>query len=140
MIYRLLADTVMLAHFAFVLFVVAGGFLVLWRSSLIRWHIPAALWGVVVMVFSLRCPLTPLEWHLRGLSGAQGYEMSFVEQYIFTLLYPAGLTREMQFWLGIGVLAINAVAYGVYFLRLSRSGIADRKTPEVATGSLPSAV
>lgn len=57
----MLADTVVLAHVAFVLFVVLGGLLAL-RWPRVAWvHIPAAMWGVVVEWADWMCPLTPLE-------------------------------------------------------------------------------
>ena len=40
-----------------------------------------------------------------------GYEGGFVEHYIVPLLYPAGLTRDLQWLLGGALLLVNAVAY-----------------------------
>ncbi len=48
MIYRMLADAVVLAHALFVGFVVLGGFLV-WRWGWLVWaHVPAAVWGAAI--------------------------------------------------------------------------------------------
>src|SRR5205823_9541449 len=59
--WRALADLVVLAHFAFVLFVVLGGLLVL-RWPVLAWvHLPAAIWGVWIEFRGWICPLTPLE-------------------------------------------------------------------------------
>ena len=96
MLYRIVADLVVALHFAFVLFVVFGGVLVLkWKRSALV-HIPAALWGVVIEFAGWVCPLTPLENWLREKGGAAGYRGSFVEHYLEPLLYPAALTRELQ--------------------------------------------
>ena len=64
--YRVLAETVVLVHFAFVPFVVLGGLLALkWRR--IAWaHVPAAVRGVVVEFSDWVCPLTALEGWLRA--------------------------------------------------------------------------
>ena len=48
MIYRALADLVLLLHLAFVLFVILGGLLVL-RRPVIAWlHLPCVAWGVLI--------------------------------------------------------------------------------------------
>ena len=61
MIYRMLADAVVLAHALFVGFVVLGGFLV-WRWGWLVWaHLPAAVWGAAIEYGGWICPLTPLE-------------------------------------------------------------------------------
>ena len=69
MIYRALADLVVLLHAAFVVFVVAGGLLALrWRRA--PWvHIPCAVWGALIEFAGWICPLTPLENALRHLAG-----------------------------------------------------------------------
>jgi hypothetical protein len=120
-IYRLLADFVVLVHGAFVVFVVLGGFLALWN---LRWawvHLPAAIWGAWVEFAGRICPLTPLENHFRGLAGERGYAGGFIEHYIVPLLYPVGLTRDRQFLFGGIVVAVNLLAYGVAVARAYRT-------------------
>jgi hypothetical protein len=76
MFYRLLADIVVLLHFAFVLFVVFGGLLVVWRWRLAWIHLPAAVWGALIEFGGWVCPLTPLETRLRDLGGGETYDTS----------------------------------------------------------------
>jgi hypothetical protein len=111
MAYRFLADLVLVLHLAFVLFVALGGLLVLrWRRA--AWvHLPAAAWGAVVMFTGWICPLTPFENELRGWGGEAGYQGGFVEHYVVSLLYPAGLTRGIQVALGLGVILLNVAVY-----------------------------
>ncbi|MEM8964433.1 MAG: DUF2784 domain-containing protein [Acidobacteriota bacterium] len=109
---RLLADFVLVVHLFFVLFVLFGGFLVVFRRHWIWAHIPAALWGVAISVGGWICPLTPLENRLRVMAGEAGYQQGFVEHYILPVLYPPGLTAEIQLVLAAIVVAINALAYG----------------------------
>ena len=117
MLYGLLADLVLVAHLAFVGFVVFGGFLVLrWRR--LAWiHVPVALWGAAIVVTGFTCPLTPLENRLQRLWGRAGYQGGFIEHYVVPAIYPAGLTRAQQIVLGAVVLAINVVAYGLLIRR-----------------------
>lgn len=118
MLYRLLADFVVLAHSAFVLFVVLGGLLAL-RWPRAAWaHLPAALWGAGIEFLGGICPLTPLENHLRRLGGEAGYAGGFVEHYVLPVLYPTGLTRGVQLALGTFVVVLNLGIYGVICRRL----------------------
>jgi hypothetical protein len=111
MVYRLLADAVVLAHLAFVAFVVAGGLLVRWRRWVAAIHVPAAAWGVFVEFSGRVCPLTPLENGLRALAGDAVYSGDFVERYLTPVLYPPGLRRDVQIALGVFALAVTAVIY-----------------------------
>jgi len=108
-----LADLVVVAHLLFVVFVMAGGFLLLRWPRLVWLHLPAALWGAYIEFSGGICPLTPLENHLRALSGAGSYRGGFVEHYVWPLLYPAELTPALQQSLGWAVLAVNGVAYAL---------------------------
>jgi len=115
----LLADLTVLLHFAFVAFVVAGGLLAL-RWPRVAWlHLPAAAWGAAVEFFGWICPLTPLENALRQASGGSAYGGDFVARYLLPVLYPAGLTAQIQMLLGVGVLVVNAVIYSWVLRRRS---------------------
>ena len=60
--YRLLTDLTVTLHFAFLLFVVAGGLLARRYRWLIAPHLLAAAWGVYVEAMpGLMCPLTTLD-------------------------------------------------------------------------------
>jgi hypothetical protein len=115
--YGLLADLVLLAHAGFVVFVVLGGLLVLVRPRLAWLHLPAVAWGAGIEFAGAICPLTPLENHLRALAHQQGYAGGFVEHYVFGLLYPDGLTRNVQLALGAAVIMINVLVYVVVWRR-----------------------
>jgi Protein of Unknown function (DUF2784) len=120
-LYRFLADVVLVLHLGFVLFVVAGALLVLRWPRLVWFHAPAALWGVFVEWSGWICPLTPLENRLRARGGAVGYAGGFVEHYLLPALYPATLTRTVQMVLGAAVLVVNLVAYALVFARTAAS-------------------
>jgi hypothetical protein len=110
-VYNFLADFVVVLHVCFVLFVVLGGFLVLWKDSMAWCHIPAVMWGAGIEFFGWICPLTPLENMLREKGGDAGYATGFVEHYIVPILYPAIFAREMQIGLGMIVLGVNVAVY-----------------------------
>lgn len=116
---RAAADAVLLIHAAFVAFVVAGGLAVLRWPRLAWMHLPAAAWGAGISFAGAVCPLTPLENALRRAAGEAGYPGGFVERYLLRALYPEGLTREVQVALGVGVVAVNVVAYAWVLRRRS---------------------
>src|SRR5687767_12084207 len=119
MIYRSLADLVLLLHLAFIVFVLFGGLLAFrWRLAPAV-HLPAAAWGAAVEYFGWGCPLTPLENALRRAGGGTGYSVSFVERYVVQLVYPAALSPSLQLVLGTIVVVVNVVVY-VFVLRLRR--------------------
>lgn len=116
----LAADLVVLLHFAFIVFVVAGGLLVL-RWPRIAWaHLPAAAWGAGIILVGGICPLTPLERALRRASGEAGYEGGFIDHYLMPLIYPVGLTRDVQIVLGMLVVGVNLCVYAVVLMRRRR--------------------
>jgi hypothetical protein len=111
MLYRILADAVLILHLAFILFVIAGGLLVLrwrWAAAI---HLPVALYGALIEFVGWVCPLTPLENSLRRRGGEEGYAGGFIEHYLVPLIYPGKLTWGIQLGLGLAVVAINVAVY-----------------------------
>jgi hypothetical protein len=120
MIYQVLADNVLVIHLLFIVFVVLGGLLVLWKRRIAWLHIPAAVWGALIEFMGWYCPLTPLENHLRQLGGQSGYEGGFIAHYLLPVVYPEGLTREIQLVLGSIVVVVNLGVYGYAFYKTRR--------------------
>lgn len=108
---ELAADFVVLLHLFFIVFVVFGGLLVLKWKWVIWLHIPAVLWGALIEFTGELCPLTPLENLLRRAEGGAGYATGFIEQYLIPLIYPPGLTRDMQIMMALIVIIINVIVY-----------------------------
>jgi hypothetical protein len=128
--YALLADLVLIVHAAFVLFVVLGGFLVLFRRRFALVHIPAVVWGVLIEFRGWICPLTYLENHWRTLAGARGYSGAFIDHYLVPLIYPPGLTADHQLILGVALIVINAVIYFRVFTKRSPDRVPSHSDPE----------
>jgi hypothetical protein len=113
MTHRLLADATVAFHFLFIAFVVLGGLSIL-RMPRVAWlHLPAVAWVVWLELTGAICPLTPLENALREQAGQAGYEGGFIDHYLMPVIYPAGLTPQMQTMLGIAVLVLNATVYAI---------------------------
>lgn len=125
MYFRLAADGVLLLHLAFILFALFGGLL----AARWRWmplvHLPASAWAIFVELTGRICPLTYLENDFRLRAGQSGYTTSFVEHYLLNVIYPPGLTREVQFVLAATVIVINIAIYVWLFLRRRSTHIRD---------------
>lgn len=127
--YARLADLLVVAHAAFVVFVAAGGLLV-WRWPRLAWiHVPCAVWGVAIEWTGGVCPLTPLEQSLRRAAGQAGYEGGFIEHYLEPILYPAGLDRGAQLILGALALLVNLAVYAALIRRRRRRASAGAIRP-----------
>ncbi len=109
--YQIAVVLVVALHLAFVGYVVAGGFLALrWRRTL--WlHVPAALWGLLIVTAGLDCPLTWLERRARAAAGmAPLPPEGFIAHYLTGVVYPAGWTTVVE----VAVLAAVAGAWVCY--------------------------
>ena len=115
MIFQTLATAVVVLHFAFILFVIGGAFLVL-RWPVLKWvHLPVAAWGALIEIGGWICPLTTLENALLRRAGAAGYDEGFIAHYLVGVIYPNGLTRGMEFAIAVSVIAINVAVYRKVF-------------------------
>ncbi len=96
-LFSVAADTVLVVHFLFVLFVVFGLLLVLagkplhWQWVRNRWFRVTHLAGIGIVVlqswFGMICPLTIWENQLRAKAGEAVYEESFIAHFLNELLY-----------------------------------------------------
>lgn len=120
MAYRLFSDVVVIFHFAFVLFVIFGGLLLFLERKVMWIHLPCVFWGAFVEFSGKICPLTPLEIWFRIRGGSGVYRGGFIEHYILPVLYPAGLTRNVQVILGSVVIGINVIIYWKVFVYKSK--------------------
>ena len=111
MIYSFLADLLVVLHLTFILFVLFGSLVVLKWERLFWLHLPAIAWGITIEISGWICPLTPWEVNLRKMAGEQGYSGSFIMEYFIPILYPSGLTREIQWVLGVIVVLTNLILY-----------------------------
>jgi Protein of Unknown function (DUF2784) len=87
-VWRWLVTLILLTHFAYLAYVVGGGFLA-WRWPKAIWpHLAAATWGVLLIGFNLSCPLTIAENWARRQAG-EGADTGFVNHYVKGVIYPA---------------------------------------------------
>jgi hypothetical protein len=112
MLYRLAAEAVLLLHLAFIAFVLLGAVCVMRWRRLAAIHLAAVAWGVFVELTGRICPLTYAENFLRMRAGQSGYADGFIGHYLLAAIYPAGLTRDIQWVLAGVAVAVNVAIYG----------------------------
>ena len=101
MFFDLLADGVVLLHFAFVVYIAVGGFLA-WRwPRTIYLHLGAVAWGIGIVVLGFSCPLTFLE---RALRGESSETPGFIDRYVEGVLYPEELTPLLRGLMALAVI------------------------------------
>jgi len=120
MIFRFLADFILILHFCYVLFAIFGGLLVLRRRWMWKLHLPALVWGFLVQYFVWICPLTSWENYFRELGGQAGYEDGFIEYYISAIIYPGIITPQTHLLLAVMLIIFNLLVYLYLFRRLLR--------------------
>ena len=116
-LYSLLADTILVIHLSFVVFVVFGFMLIL-LGLLARWswihnrkfritHLTAIGYVVLQAWFGQLCPLTVWENDLRGRAGQSGYTETFIEHWLHELLfYQAEPWIFTTIYTGFGALVV----------------------------------
>lgn len=89
--YETVVVSTVVMHFAFIAYVLAGGFLALrWRRTM--WlHVPAVIWGIGIAAKRVDCPLTWVErWARTKAAMTPLSPDGFVAHYITGVIYPAG--------------------------------------------------
>jgi hypothetical protein len=117
MIHRSLARLIVLAHSAYVAFVVFGGLLVLRWPSLMWVHLVAVLWAAATLAFDLGCPLTPWEKTQWRLGGVEPYPEGFLQHHVLRTRFAAEHSRASHAVAGLLLLALNVVVYSLLVLK-----------------------
>ena len=112
MIFRWLADLTVIAHFAFIAFVLFGSLLVRRWPGVARLHVLMLAWAVGVEAVGWSCPLTLLEKWLRVKGGWGGYLGDFVDHWIIAPLFdPGTVSPPIRSLFGLVPVAVSAFGY-----------------------------
>ena len=117
MIFRFLADLILILHFCFVLFAIFGGLLVLRWRWMWKFHLSALVWGFLVQYFVWMCPLTDWENYFRDLGGEAGYEGGFIEYFISAIIYPGIITPQTHLLMAVALVVFNLLVYALILRR-----------------------
>jgi len=110
--YEFLATFTLIIHFLFIVYVILGGLFFFIKPWTLYFHIPAFLYGVYVEFTQSICPLTYLENYFLTKANLASYSTSFIQNYLYAIIYPINLTKELQIILGITLIIINVIIYG----------------------------
>ncbi|WP_150245771.1 DUF2784 domain-containing protein [Nocardiopsis quinghaiensis] len=127
MIYRLIADTAMVVHLVFLVYVALGGFPA-WRWPRLIWpHIVCALYGLGITVIGWPCPLTHVEDWARRRAGQAGLpEGGFIDHYLTGIVYPAEHLLTVQ--LAVAAVVLVSWAGHIHLARRRRHHTATNRT------------
>lgn len=90
MLYKVLADIVVLAHFLWIVFLVCGAFWGVKKNVVKVIHVSALSFALIIHVFNWYCPLTHVEVWLRSKHDpALTYTGSFIAHYTERVIYVA---------------------------------------------------
>ncbi|MCA1781686.1 MAG: DUF2784 domain-containing protein [Dermatophilaceae bacterium] len=103
--FRLVADAAMVAHFAFLAYLVVGGFIA-WRWPRTIWtHIATALYGLFNVLIGWECPLTHVEnWGRERARDATLPGTGFIDHYLAGVIYPTEHEALVQMLVAVVVL------------------------------------
>jgi hypothetical protein len=112
--YETVVALVVVLHFAFIGYVIVGGFLALrWRRTI--WlHIAAVIWGAGIATKRVDCPLTWMERGARAVAGMAPLPPDgFIAHYVTGVIYPASWMVGVQ----LASFTVVAVSWALYFRR-----------------------
>jgi len=122
-IYRVLADLILILHAGFTTFVVVGQLLILVGLAL-RWpwvrnfrfrliHLAAIVFVTIQTWAGMWCPLTTLENHLRARAGQPGYASGFIAHWLHRLIfYEASQETFAAVYTLFGLLVVLTWVFG----------------------------
>ncbi len=100
--FEILAALVLLAHLAWILWVMLGWVFTRHRPVWTALHIASLAWGIAVEVGPWPCPLTAVEQSLEARAGSTPYRGGFIVHYLDALVYP-NVPYALLTWVGGGV-------------------------------------
>ena len=110
--YRALTEAVIIVHFAFIAFVIAGGLLARRYKWMIPFHLGALAWAVYAELSpGVVCPLTAVENYFAFRAGITEYSGDFVAHYLVPVIYQEGLPPKWQLLMALTVVVLNLIAY-----------------------------
>jgi hypothetical protein len=111
MLYRVLADAMVLLHFLWIVFLIFGAFLGVRYRVAKYLHIGGMAFAVWIQIFDWFCPFTHLEvWLRQRQDPTLGYGGSFIIYYVERLVYIE-LSRNLILAFTVVLIAFNAWMY-----------------------------
>ena len=116
MAWLLVAESFLGLHYAFLVFLLLGGFLGRRRWVLVA-HVATVVWGIGILTVGQPCPLTEGERWARRQAGQHPSTRGFIADHVTGVLYPASAVHVVQVGAAVVVL-------GSWFLMWRRHRVA----------------
>jgi len=111
MLYKISADTVVLIHFLWIVFLFLGAFWGIKNRVVKIFHLSGLVFALIIQVFDWFCPLTHLEVWLRSRHDlALTYAGSFIVHYVERIVYIE-LSRTLILVLTLMLCGLNMWLY-----------------------------
>ncbi len=111
MLYKILADSVVLVHFLWIVFLLLGAFWGVKNKVVKIFHLSGLVFAFIIQVLDWYCPLTYLEAWLRSKHDfAVNYTGSFIIHYVEKIVYIE-LSRTLVLLFTILLCGLNAWLY-----------------------------
>jgi hypothetical protein len=111
MLYKILADSVVLIHFLWIVFLFLGALWGVKNRAVKIFHLSGLVFAFVIQVFDWYCPLTHLEVWLRSRHDfALAYTGSFIIYYLEKIVYIE-LSRPLILFFTVLLCGLNAWFY-----------------------------
>jgi hypothetical protein len=111
MIYKILADSVVLIHFLWVVFLLFGALWGIKNKAVKIFHLSGLVFAFAIQIFDWYCPLTYLEVWLRSKhASALSYTGSFIVHYVEQIIYVE-LSRTLILVLTLILCGFNVWLY-----------------------------
>ena len=111
---QLLAELMLAAHLGFILWVMFGALVTLWRRWLAALHLASLVHGIVIELGPWPCPLTLAENFFEARAGIAPYQGSFLLHYLDAIVYP-NFSPALLTAVGVAVCAANLLLYAWRF-------------------------
>jgi hypothetical protein len=110
---KFVAIAILSAHLLWIVAVIFGAFFTRGRPVWSALHMVSLIWGILVEVFPLPCPLTMAEQFFEARAGVQAYQGSFLLHYVDRIVYP-----DIPWWvIGTVGASLCVLNLGIYAWR-----------------------
>lgn len=117
---RFLPIAILFIHLLWIALVIIGAAFTRGRPFWSALHIASLLWGIIIEVAPVTCPLTLAEQFFESRAGMQTYHGSFLMHYLDRIIYP-----NLPYWVvavvGVIICAVNLGIYTRRFLHWQKS-------------------
>ena len=107
MIFRFLADIILIFHLCFVLFAIFGGLARFALSLCLETSSARARLGISRAVFRLVLSADDFGKLFSNRGGEAGYEGGFIEHYVSAIIYPGFISPNMHVFLAVLLVVFN---------------------------------